>query len=211
MDDKPYNRGTQYSKSKEQDSQKDYYSLRSIASEIYPDLSEKRAYEKTLENFKEVCTLLGKDPEEFRPSPTSTFRIPASQKTGIIILIRHLAIYQAGMPFKDQDYKKISNFARDILDIKEDFDRLDYEGNAEDQMSVAELFYSSSDIRNLLTHEIEKELVMKLIEDFKYINEKVPADRTTLYAEHYQSTVKRAMNEASKYIRAFVEKELYKQ
>lgn len=211
MDDKPYNRGTRYSKSKEQDSQKDYYSLRSIAPKIYPDLSKKTAYEKTLENFKEACVLLGKDPEEFRSSPTAAFRIPASQKTLIMILIRHLPIYQAGIPFKYQDYKKISNFARDILDIKENFERLDYEGNVEDQMKIAELFYSPSDIRHLLTHEIEKELVMKLIEDFKYINEKVPADWTTFYAEKYQSTVKMAMEEASQYIRRVVEKELYKQ
>ncbi|WP_458124744.1 hypothetical protein [Paenibacillus sp. Z3-2] len=214
MEQKPYNRSTHYSTSKESDSTKDYYSLRSLANEIFPNLSGDRAYRNALANFKEACSLLGRNVDDYRTGENSPFRIPANQKTAIMLLIRHISIYKTGLAFKDQDYNKITEYAKDLIETKGAIDQADFvdmENNMDDYVNFQEIFYNSSDIRLILTHQLKMEIIDRLMDDFKYIAEKVPEDRTTLYAEFYRDEVQRTIKKMSTAIRKMNEEEWYNQ
>lgn len=214
MEQKPYNRGSHYSTTKEHDTPKEYYSLKSLSKEIFPDLSEDRAYRNTLENFKEACSLLGKDVEEYRTGENTSFRIPANQKTAITLLIRNIAIYKSGLPFKDQDYKKITKYAKDLIQTKDTIDEVDYtslKANSDDYANFQDIYYNSSDIRLIIAHQLKMEVIEQLMEDFTYIAEKVPQDRTTMYTEFYRNEVQRTMKKISGAIRKMNEEEWYNQ
>ncbi|MGX4583034.1 hypothetical protein [Paenibacillus chitinolyticus] len=196
MEQNPYNRSIHYSTSQENDVSKDYYSLKSLSKEVFPELSEDRAYRNTLDNFKEACSLLGKDVEEYRTGENTPFRIPANQKTAIILLIRNVTIYKSGLPFKDQDYKKITEYAKDLIRTNDAIDEADFsmiDANIDDYANFQEIYYNSSDIRFVIAHQLKMEVIEQLMEDFKYIAEKVPEDRTTMYTEFYRNEVQRTV------------------
>ncbi|MEK5161209.1 hypothetical protein NYE69_02480 [Paenibacillus sp. FSL R5-0527] len=214
METKPYNRRTHYSKSKKSSEPKDYYSLRSLSKEIFPYISEERAYRNTLANFKEACSLIGKSVDDYRTKKNSPIRIPSSQKTAIMLLIRHISIYKTGLAFKNQDYDKITEYAKDLIETKDAIDRADFanmEKNMDDYANFYDLFYSSSEIRLIIAHQLKMEVTERLMKDFTYIAEKVPEDRATMYTEFYRNEIQRAIKKASAVIRKMNEEQWYNQ
>ncbi|EFM09536.1 hypothetical protein PaecuDRAFT_3583 [Paenibacillus curdlanolyticus YK9] len=217
MQEKPYNRSTHYSnnnarsQAKEKNregnngriNEKSHYSLKSLANEIYPILSEDRAYRKTLQNFKSACKLMGKDPSDYKSG--RDYEIPKEQKTVFILFIRHVTIYESGLSFTVQDYETMSSFARDLIDMKDNFERtiknLQEEINFEDISSFSEVYYTDSDIRLLILHEKKLQLLEKIQKEFDYILKHVPHDRVTIYTDYFTENVSQAVNNAGKHIR----------
>ncbi|MNW49702.1 hypothetical protein D3C74_271320 [compost metagenome] len=209
MKSKPYNRSIHYSKSNNNLS-KDFYTLRSLAPEIFPGIGKERAYRNTLSNFQEACLLLNKKPDDYRSKEKSPYRIPRHQKTAFVILIRHLTIYKAGIPFKDQDYENITKYARDLISIKDSIDNSNFENmslNSDDYANFYEIYYSSSDIRHIITHQLSMDIIENILADFKYIVEEAPNDRTTFYADSYRSFLKANIKKISSLTKKMIDEE----
>ncbi|MBP1157679.1 MULTISPECIES: hypothetical protein [unclassified Paenibacillus] len=196
-------------RNEEKNNEKNYYSLKFLASEVYPYLSEDRAYRNTLKNFKEACALMGKELSEYKVG--RDFQIPKHLKSVFVLLIRHITIYKTGLPFKLQDYETVAAYAQDIINTKKTIDRsidnINQDIDADDYANFYEVFYSSSDIRFILVHQLKMNIADIIVDDFRYITRHVPDDRMTQYAEHYLKQVE----QIGKLLRKMTEDKIYEQ